>query len=107
MLRSDPNIRNFMEKLIELEKAIKITVQSLEEWAAFQRNYVYLYGIFHLAEMREQMPAAAASKCRAATYLLMVANSGFLFGLKLEFQAVIKSASVASPRRLRQQSFGS
>lgn len=49
-----------MEKLIELEKAIKITVQSLEEWAAFQRNYVYLYGIFHLAEMREQMPAAAA-----------------------------------------------
>ena len=59
VLRSDPNIRNFMEKLAELEKIIRCSIDFLKEWANFQRNYVYLFGIFGLVEMRTQMPGSS------------------------------------------------
>lgn len=56
VLRSNPNIRNFIDKLIDLEKTIRNTLELLNEWVDFQRNYVYLFGIFNLGEMRSQMP---------------------------------------------------
>lgn len=56
VLKTNPNIKNFVDKLVELEKIIKMVVDQINEWADFQRNFIYLFGIFNLAEMRKSMP---------------------------------------------------
>jgi hypothetical protein len=55
VLKTNPNVKNFMEKLMELDRTIIGTLQQLEEWSDLQRNYVYLFGIFMLSEMRAQL----------------------------------------------------
>jgi dynein heavy chain len=57
VLKTNPHIKSFVDKLVELEKTIKTVVDQVNEWAAFQRNFIYLYGIFSLEEMRKSMPS--------------------------------------------------
>ena len=59
VLKTNPHIRNFLEKLLELEKTIKSVVELLNEWAAFQSNFVYLSGVFVLEEITKALPAEA------------------------------------------------
>ena len=51
VLKTNPHIRNFYEKLLEIEKIIKNVVELINEWAVFQRNIIYLNGIFVLEEI--------------------------------------------------------
>jgi dynein heavy chain len=46
VLKTNPNIKNFLEKLTDIEKMIKSVHELITEWAEFQRNYVYLNVIF-------------------------------------------------------------
>jgi len=59
VLKTNPHIRNFLEKLLELEKTIKSVVELVNEWAAFQRNFIYLNGVFVLEEIAKALPAEA------------------------------------------------
>lgn len=51
VLKTNPHIRNFYDKLLEIEKIIKNVLELINEWAAFQRNFIYLNGIFVLEEI--------------------------------------------------------
>jgi len=51
VLKTNPNIKNFFEKLLEIEKIIKAVVELVNEWADFQRNFIYLNSIFVLEEI--------------------------------------------------------
>jgi dynein heavy chain len=59
VLKTNPHIRTHLEPLLALEKTIKSVVELLNEWAAFQRNFVYLNGIFVLDEISKALPAEA------------------------------------------------
>jgi len=59
VLKTNPHIRNFLEKVLELEKTLKSVVELINEWAAFQRNFIYLNGIFVLEEVTKALPAEA------------------------------------------------
>lgn len=56
VLKSNPNIKNFLEKLVELERIIRVVLELVNEWSQFQNNYIYLYSIFALEEMRMALP---------------------------------------------------
>ena len=56
VLKTNPHIKNFFEKLQEIEKIIKIVVEIINEWATFQRNFIYLNGIFVLDEIQKALP---------------------------------------------------
>ena len=55
VLKTNPHIRNFYDKLLEIEKIIKNVLELINEWAAFQRNFIYLNGIFVLEEISKQL----------------------------------------------------
>lgn len=59
VLKTNPHIRNFLEKLLELEKTLKSVVDLIGEWADFQRNFIYLNGVFQLDEITQALPAEA------------------------------------------------
>lgn len=56
VLKTNPHIRNFLDKLIEIEKIIKNVVELVNEWAIFQRNFIYLNSIFCLEEIAKSLP---------------------------------------------------
>jgi dynein heavy chain, axonemal len=56
VLKTNPNIKNFVDKLMELEKVIKAVIDQINEWAELQRNFIYLFGIFNQMEMRNNLP---------------------------------------------------
>ena len=55
VLKTNPHIRNFYEKLLDIEKIIKNVVELINEWALFQRNFVYLNAIFCLEEIAKEL----------------------------------------------------
>ena len=57
VLKTNPHIRNFYENLQAIEKIIKNVMELITEWAVFQRNFVYLNGIFVLEEITKSLPA--------------------------------------------------
>ena len=56
VLKTNPHIKNFFDRLLEIEKVIKIVVDIINEWVTFQRNYVYLNSIFVLEEIANSLP---------------------------------------------------
>ena len=56
-MKTNPHNRNFFDKLLEIEKIIKLVVELINEWAVFQRNFIYLNGIFVLEEIAKSLPA--------------------------------------------------
>jgi hypothetical protein len=56
VLKTNPHIKNFFEKLLEVEKIIKVVVEIINEWTILQRNYIYLNGIFLLEEIQKNLP---------------------------------------------------
>ena len=59
VLKSNPHIKNFTDKLLEIEKIIKTVVELINEWQVFQRNFVYLNSIFCQEEIRNQLASDA------------------------------------------------
>jgi hypothetical protein len=59
VLKTNPFIKNFFEKVLEIEKIIKNVVELLGEWTILQRNFLYLNGIFILDEIAKSLPAEA------------------------------------------------
>lgn len=55
-MKTNPHIKNFFDKLLEIEKIIKLVVELINEWAVFQRNFIYLNGIFVLEEIAKSLP---------------------------------------------------
>jgi dynein heavy chain len=41
--------------LVEIEKTIKLVIDIIGDWAIFQKNWVYLHGIFELEEISRQL----------------------------------------------------
>ena len=56
VLKTNPHIRSFFDRLLEIEKIIKAVVELIHEWAVFQRNFIYLNGIFVLDEIAKSLP---------------------------------------------------
>jgi dynein heavy chain len=56
VLRTNPNVKNLIDRLLEIERIIKNVLELLHEWAIFQRNFVYLHGIFVLEEIQSVLP---------------------------------------------------
>lgn len=56
VLKTNPHIRTFYEKLLEIEKIIKSVVELIGEWTTFQRHFIYLNGIFVLEEIAKSLP---------------------------------------------------
>jgi DNA repair exonuclease SbcCD ATPase subunit len=55
VLKTNPHINNFKEKLLEIEKIIKNVIELVNEWSLFQRNFVYLNSIFCLDEITKSL----------------------------------------------------
>lgn len=59
VLRSNPFVRNFFEKMQELDRVIRLSLETLQEWQVFQRKWIYLEEIFTLPEIRKQLEKEA------------------------------------------------
>lgn len=57
VLKSNPNIKNFYEKLLDIERIIKNVTELINEWTEFQRNFIYLNAIFVLDEIQTASPS--------------------------------------------------
>lgn len=57
VLKSNPNIKSFYEKLLDIERLIKNVTELINEWTEFQRNFIYLNGIFVLEEIQTALPS--------------------------------------------------
>jgi len=55
VLKTNPHIRSFWERVIEIEKIIRNVVDLINEWATFQRHFIYLNGIFVLEEIAKAL----------------------------------------------------
>lgn len=57
VLRTNPHIKNFFDRLIEIEKTVKAVLEIMVDWIIFQRNWLYLNGIFAKSEISKQLAA--------------------------------------------------
>ena len=55
VLKTNPHMKNFYDKLIELERTIKGVQEILAEWSLFQRNWLYLQGVFNKSSISVQL----------------------------------------------------
>ena len=55
VLRTNPHMKNFFEKLYEIEKTVKSVVEILVDFTILQRNWLYLNGIFSRSEINKQL----------------------------------------------------
>ena len=55
VLRTNPHMKNFFEKLLEIEKTVKTVIEILVDFAILQRNWLYLNGIFSRSEINKQL----------------------------------------------------
>lgn len=58
VIKTSPFIKNFFEKMVELEKGVKLVVDILSEWTTFQKNWIYLENIFKMDEISKQLENA-------------------------------------------------
>ena len=56
VLKTNPHMKNFFDKLLEIEKIVKSVSEILVDWTIFQRNWLYLNGIFGKSEISKQLP---------------------------------------------------
>lgn len=55
VLRTNPHMKNFYEKLLEIEKTVRSVSEILVDFAVLQRNWLYLNGIFSRSEINKQL----------------------------------------------------
>lgn len=53
VLKTNPHMKNFFEKLYEIEKTVKSVVELLQDFAILQRNWLYLNGIFNRSDINK------------------------------------------------------
>lgn len=53
VLRTNPHMKNFFEKLYEIEKTVKSVVEILIDFVILQRNWLYLNGIFSRSDINK------------------------------------------------------
>jgi len=51
VLRQNPFMKNFYEKLQDIERVVNFVLECLSEWQVFQRHWIYLEEIFSLPEI--------------------------------------------------------
>lgn len=56
VLKTNPHMKSFYDKLVEIEKNIKSVLEIVAEWALFQRNWIFMQGIFNKPEISKQLP---------------------------------------------------
>lgn len=55
VLKTNPHIANFFDKVNDIEKIITNVVNLINEWATFQRHFLYLNSIFVLEEIAKAL----------------------------------------------------
>lgn len=53
VLKTNPHMKNFFDRLHEIEKIVKSVIDILVDWTILQRNWLYLSGIFSKAEINK------------------------------------------------------
>ena len=53
VLRTNPHMKNFFEKLYEIEKTVKSVIEILVDFSILQRNWLYLSGIFNRSDINK------------------------------------------------------
>jgi hypothetical protein len=57
VLKTNPHIKNFYDRLIDLEKIVRAVVEILYEFGIFQQHWLYLQGIFSKSNMPDSLIA--------------------------------------------------
>lgn len=57
VLKTNPHMKNFFDRLLEIEKVIKGVLEIMVDWQTFQRNWLYLSGIFGKSDVNKQLSA--------------------------------------------------
>ena len=55
VLKTNPHMKNFQERLHEIEKTVKAVIEILIDFTILQRNWLYLNGIFSRSEINKQL----------------------------------------------------
>ena len=55
VLKTNPHMKNFFEKLYEIEKTIKSVTEILVDFSILQRNWLYLSGIFNRSDINRSL----------------------------------------------------
>ena len=55
ILRTNPYVKNFYEKMQEMERTVRLVLDVLGEWVVFQKNWIYLENIFCMEEFQRQL----------------------------------------------------
>ena len=56
VLKTNPYVKNFIDKAMELDKIISCVLEFLNEWQVFQKNWSYFEKIFTQDEIARQLP---------------------------------------------------
>ena len=62
VLKNNPYVKICLNDLLDLERTVKTTSELVAEWILFQRNWLYLNGIFCRQEMIKQPELSTAMK---------------------------------------------
>lgn len=62
VLKNNPYVKICLNDLLDLERTVKTTSELVAEWILFQRNWLYLNGIFCRQEMVKQPELSTAMK---------------------------------------------
>lgn len=55
VLKTNPHMKNFYDKLTEIEKIVRVVTDIINEWIMFQKNWLFLNGIFSRATIGESL----------------------------------------------------
>jgi dynein heavy chain len=72
-------MKNFYEKLQDIERVVNFVLECLSEWQVFQRHWIYLEEIFSLPEIQKQLEA----QCRR------------FIGIDTQFKAITRGFELA------------
>jgi Dynein heavy chain, N-terminal region 2 len=75
-------MKNFFEKMHEIDRIIKLVVDMIAEWQTFQRHWMYLEEIFSLPEIQKQLEGHCKRFARIDEYFRGVIR-GFELAVKV------------------------
>ena len=75
VLKTNPFIKNFYDKMVEIERIVKHVVDILNEWLIFQKNWIYLEAIFSLEEINKYLDKESKKFQAIDSYFKQVSKS--------------------------------
>ena len=56
-LKTNPYVKQYLEKTMYLERSITAVIEILEEWVKFQRSWIYLEPVFDSPDISDALPS--------------------------------------------------